>query len=175
MAGSGSAVMVGCGEVRQDTGRTPYFTEEECAELINDWFNLYPDVRTLAEKTCTLARQNGGVAVTHGGRERHLPALFLQGRGLPEEKLRMEAERQAFNHLIQGTAQEIMKAAMVRVHKAATAAFPLLQIYDELLLEAPRADAERVASRLEVLMSDSLQGVNLPAKATIAADWGSLK
>jgi DNA polymerase-1 len=169
-------VKVGCGEAERDGHWEPYFNAEDCQDLISEWFALYPDVRRLAQQVCQEARSRDGIALTQMGRKRHLPALFLQGSRWPEEKLRQEAERQAFNHLIQGTAQEIIKTAMVRVGAEPNLpAFPLLQIHDELLFETPKFGAGIVASRIEALMSDILLGVSLPAKATIAADWGQLK
>jgi len=167
-------VKASCGERNEEGRWVPYFTVEDCERLIVAWFGLYPGIRQLATKTCELARRNEGVARTLMGRERHLPALFLHGNGWPELKLRQEAERQAFNHLIQGTAQEIIKKAMVRID-AEPNLLALLQIHDELLFETPKQWCKQTARRIELLMSDTLEGVSLPAKARIAADWGQVK
>jgi DNA polymerase-1 len=91
--------------------------------------------------------------------------------------LREEAERQAFNHLVQGTAQEVMKLGMLRVEAEAPAGYvyPLLQIYDEMIYEVPERESGAATAALPGMMATSMSGVAIVAKASVARTWGALK
>lgn len=161
----------GCG-----TPDAPTFDEEACADLIARWFARYTGVRDLVNTTCWQARAADGWAMTYGGRGRFLPALMLEGRWYPESKLREEAERQAFNHLVQGTAQEYMKRGMLRVEPVADAGGfePLLQIHDELVGQVPTRD-EGIVPALARMMEAEHGGIVLKTGWTTGGDWGALK
>ena len=152
-----------------------FFDVEGCAALIADWFALYPEVQRLVDVTCYEARKNDGWVYTEGGRGRSLPALFLDGNRWPAAKLREEAERQAFNHLIQGTSQEKMKEGMLRVQANEPKFLPLLQMHDELVGEAKESIAEEVARSVATLMASDGNGVQFTTSHAIAGDWGALK
>src|SRR5574341_1137669 len=162
----------GCG-----TPSKPMFNLEQCREMIERWFRLYPRVKDLARAVCSEARALDGWAYTQGGRGRLLPALFLSGMGYPEEKMRLEAERQAFNHRIQGTAQEYMKKGMLAAWESGVPFEPLLQIHDELIGQT------REESRVTVLAYQMQHTVHcadggeivLQTKAKTAPAWGGLK
>ena len=162
-------ILAGCG-----TTASPTYDEEACENLIRNWFNTYTGVKALVRVTVAEARKQGGWASTDGGRGRFLPALFIEGRGWPAGKLREEAERQAFNHLIQGTATERMKHAMLRVDGLAEV-YPLLMIHDELVCEAPADSAEDCAATVAALMVEKFQGVTLKTTHVVGDTWGSLK
>lgn len=163
---------VGCGE---GDPLVPFFDLEGCERLIDAWFATYPRVADLARRTVQEARQQDGWVYTVGGRGRFLPGLFLTERRWPHTWLREESERQAFNHVVQGTAQEIMKEAMLRVDQAGLPFEPLLQIHDELIGETPVAAVQETASRITSTMECDFRGVRLKAKATVADNWGDLK
>jgi DNA polymerase I-like protein with 3'-5' exonuclease and polymerase domains len=108
---------------------------------------------------------------------REIGPLPPKGREREEyaRKLREEAERQAFNHLIQGTGMETLKQAMLRVERAALPdVHPLLAIHDELVYEIPE-DGVFVAGAIAAAMGATFGGVRLTTSAAVAADWGSLK
>ncbi len=151
------------------------YSIEQCEALIDNWFRTYPQVRELANDVCTEARSTGA-ARTDDGRLRFLPGLYLSGNRWPEGKLREEAERQAFNHLIQGTAQEHMKRAMVRVD-GIDGAYPLLQLHDELVFEVDleKGTAAFWASTLAYKMATVWQGMHLKTSSKAADSWGDLK
>jgi DNA polymerase I len=154
------------------------FDLEACDRLIERWFEAYPGVKRLVEETLTKARAEGGWARTVGGRGRLLPGLFLDGAGWPAGKLREEAERQAFNHLIQGTGMECLKQAMLQVDRVVPVdAHPLLAIHDELVYEVPDGEAaERYAHLIaKGCMERTFGKVLLKTSTAIADDWGSLK
>ena len=160
--------------VVQGDPSVPVFDLETCDALLKRWFEVYSGVKRLVDETVVAARQAGGWAYTVGGRGRLLPGLFLSGWGWPLAKLREEAERQCFNHLIQGTAAETMKAAQVRVDANVPEFMPQLQIHDELVGEVREDRAEEVAARVAAQMHTTFQGVELKTDVSIADCWGDL-
>ncbi len=110
--------------------------------IIDDYFRLYPQVQAYVERAVADAKERG-VATTRYGRRRMVPDLGARIRHVREA-----AERIAVNTPIQGTAADIMKLAMVRVHRRLQRDFPdarlLLQVHDELLIELPEDTLEAV-------------------------------
>lgn len=159
----------GCG-----TPEAPRFDIEACEALLQKWFETYAGVAALVDQTLAEARRAGGWASTALGRRRFLPALFLPGMRYPESKLREEAERQVFNHLIQGTAQEQMKFAMLRVWPAAQRREfePLLQIHDELVGQTLFPETVKA---LATTMQTVYDGVDLLTEWTTGSSWGDVK
>ncbi|MEQ9093017.1 MAG: DNA polymerase, partial [Miltoncostaeaceae bacterium] len=117
----------------------------EAKAYIEAYLARYPRVRSFVDSTVASATQDGYVT-TLLGRRRPIPEL--SGRTQQQRQL---GERLAVNTVIQGTAADIIKLAMVRAHDALTdaglRARIILQIHDELLVEAP-ADEEATATRL---------------------------
>jgi DNA polymerase-1 len=115
----------------------------EAQEFIRHYFQVFARVREFLDRSVEEARQRG-YASTLFGRRRYLPDLASANGAA-----RSLAERVAVNTPIQGSAADLMKLAMVRVHAALKGSVPsarlLLQVHDELLLEAPRGDAEAAA------------------------------
>jgi DNA polymerase-1 len=164
-------IKFGCGTPSQ-----PFYSLTACEDFVRRRFEPYPGVAALYNETVRAARAADGWVETKGGRRRFLPALLVEGRRWPAEKLREEAERQAFNHLIQGTAQEVMKQAMVRADESGAMAHnPLLQIYDEMIYEVPAVRAEYEAKALASLMASRMNGVDIAANWSVADSWGGLK
>lgn len=169
-------IKVGCG-----TPSEPFYSITACEDFVRRRFEPYPKVGALVEKTVRLARAADGWAMTRGGRGRFVPALLCEGRRWPAAKLREEAERQAFNHLIQGTAQEIMKEAMLRVDASDVVAHPLLSVYDEMIYELPGEMADAQATALAALMETTLEMettldvVQMKTSWSVAGNWGQLK
>ena len=108
---------------------------------IDAYLARYPRVRNFIDTTIAAAAQDGYVT-TLFGRRRAIPEL--QGRTVQQRQL---GERLAVNTIIQGTAADIIKAAMIRAHAAlreeGLRARLILQIHDELLVEAPEEEAQR--------------------------------
>ncbi|MEQ1834794.1 MAG: DNA polymerase I [Candidatus Eisenbacteria bacterium] len=116
---------------------------KEAKAFIEGYFEVYAGVRRYLDATVVEARERGWVA-TILGRRRYLPEL-RSGNGME----RAFAERAAINTPIQGSAADLVKLAMLSVHRALAkrpGARLLLQVHDELLVEAPRGDAELVAA-----------------------------
>jgi DNA polymerase-1 len=116
--------------------------QEEADEFINRYLDGFPAVRAFIERTIEQATEDGYVT-TLFGRRRRVPEL--RARRWETRKL---GERLAVNTVIQGTAADIIKVAMVRSHAALLDAGLrsrlILQIHDELLFEGPPDEAARV-------------------------------
>ena len=111
--------------------------QAEAQETIDRYFERYQGVRRFLDETVARARQDGFVR-TLLGRRRFLPDLGSRNR-----VLRQAAERMAVNTVLQGTAADVIKKAMVDVDQglrdAEIPAHMILQVHDELVFEAPEA------------------------------------
>jgi DNA polymerase-1 len=153
----------------------PIYDLDACEKLIDAWFDAYPKVKMLVGTTVAAAKMCGGKAMTIGGRGRMLPGLFLDGWGWPNEKLRQEAERQAFNHLIQGTGMEVLRRGMLEVDESFRTVHMLLAIHDELVMEVEDAHAETLAPQIANSMVQRMEGVELKTTYCLGDSWGELK
>lgn len=132
-------------------------------QLIDNLFAQFPGIRRYIDQTLAFGRQHGYVQ-TLFGRKRMMDDLRAGGAR------RAAAEREAINAPIQGTAADIMKIAMVNVHRAlrerGLRTRLLLQVHDELIAEAPEEEVVEAAQLLREVMSSAYQlivplGVNL--------------
>jgi len=125
---------------------------DEAQAYIDTYLARYPRVRSFIDSTVAAAAQDGYVT-TLLGRRRPIPELH--GRTVQQRNL---GERLAVNTVIQGTAADIIKIAMVRAHRAIAEAGLrsrlVLQIHDELLVEAPADEVTRVSS----IVRDAMTG-----------------
>jgi len=142
----------------------------EAQETIDTYFARYRGVRRFIDETIAAAQQDGFVS-TYLGRRRHLPDLQSRNR-----TLRQAAERMAVNTVIQGTAADLIKGAMVAADRAldgaGLAARMILQVHDELVFEVPRAELP-VARRLvqEKMESVLPLGVPLAVEIGVGRHW----
>ena len=129
---------------RMDVSRT------EAKELIDSYFEMYPKIKDYISKAVDTAREKGYIE-TEFGRRRYLPDINSRNA-----VVRGYAERNAVNAPIQGTAADIIKIAMIRVQQRLDAegckARMILQVHDELLVEAKEDDAQVVQSIVEECM-----------------------
>lgn len=142
-------------------------SKKEAQQYIEDYFAMYPAVHAYLESAKEDAKKTG-YSVTAFGRRRPIPELknsnFMQ---------RSFGERVAMNAPIQGTAADVIKIAMIRVYdrllKEGMEAKIILQIHDELLIETPEKEKDRVMAILEEEMSGA---VDFPVKLEVDAHWG---
>ena len=137
---------------------------------IDTYFDRYRGVRRFLDETVSRAREEGFVR-TLLGRRRYLPDLRSRNR-----VLRLAAERMAVNSLIQGTAADLIKKAMVEVDEALRAEAPgarmILQVHDELLLEAPERQARKVGERVrEIMQGVHALAVPLVVEVGVGKTW----
>ncbi len=117
----------------------------EAQAFLDAYFQTYPGIRRYVDETIAKAKEQGYVE-TLLGRRRYFPILKNRSGSAPD---RQQAERAAINHPIQGTAADIIKIAMVRLHAAlrerGLRSRMLLQVHDELVLEVPDGELAEVA------------------------------
>ena len=147
---------------------------DEAAVYIDRYFERFPAVRTFIEATVASAEERGFVK-TLMGRRRNIPELRSSNR-----QRRLLGERLAVNTVIQGTAADIIKVAMVRCHRALSGAGLstelVLQIHDELLFEGPSAemDAATEIARREMCAAFDLDPP-LAVEVGVGSDWLAAK
>ncbi len=112
----------------------------DAKELIDGYFNNYPGVKSYMDESIQKGRDNGYVT-TMFGRKRYLRDINSRN-----SLLRSNAERNAINAPIQGTAADIIKIAMINIHKRLKEgnldAMMILQVHDELIFEVAEKDIE---------------------------------
>ncbi len=155
-------------------GQDLNITRKEAETYIRQYFDTYPGIKRYLDGLVTEARETGAVK-TMFGRRRPVPEIsssnFMQ---------RSFGERIAMNSPIQGTAADIMKIAMIRVDRAlkeqGLKTKILLQIHDELLLEAPKEEAEKAAGILcREMMAAAELSVPLSVEVKTGVNWYETK
>ncbi|MCX6043543.1 MAG: DNA polymerase I [Chloroflexi bacterium] len=149
---------------------------KQAQKFLDQYFVTYPKIREYIANTLAFANQHGYVE-TLLGRKRYFPEL-LDPR-LPFNQ-RQAAERAAMNAPIQGTAADIMKIAMIRLHEALKAGNfrtrMLLQVHDELVLEAPEAECAAIV-KLVCDVMESAYALEVPLKVDVeyGPNWYDLQ
>jgi DNA polymerase-1 len=142
--------------------------QKEAQRYISAYFAAHPLVRAFIDRTIEEGRERGYVT-TLLGRRRYLPDLRSNN-----PVARNAAERMAMNAPVQGSASDMIKIAMVRVHEALAArglrARMLLQVHDELLFEAPPDEVPAVEALAREIMAGAL-----PLRVPIVVDVKSGK
>ena len=142
----------------------------EAKQLIEDYFAAFPQVQTYIETQKEFARQHG-YSVTLFGRKRYLPDIHSHNT-----TVRSFAERNAVNAPIQGTAADIIKMAMISIHRRLQEEHlqtqMIMQVHDELNFNVPEQEVERVrqlvVSEMEHVVSLS---VPLVADCGVGSNW----
>ena len=163
-------------------------SEEDAAVYMEQFKDKYSGIKSYIRKTIDDARINGFVK-TLGGRKRLLPAINSSN-----SHAKAQAERQAVNTTVQGSAADLVKIAMNSIDDQLNksfgssclmkrkeggvqrGAFLVLQLHDELLYEVNKKDIDAVENIIQHEMEHSLElTVNMPVKMKIGTDWGNLK
>ena len=167
-------------------------TEEDAVQFMDNFLSQFPMVKTYVEKTVEYCR-NHGYITTYSGRRRRLPAIHSTNAAT-----RSQAERQAVNSTIQGSAADIVKMAMIAIDKhfsigsdvgvlstnACSGIMPtlydtqglmVLQVHDELVFEVNEGSVPAVACLVQHQMEGAAElSVRLPVKLHCGRTWGSL-
>jgi len=149
-------------------------SRQEARKVIDDYYATYKGVRRYMDEIPVQAREHGYVRSLYG---RIRPLAGINDRNA---NIRRAAEREAINMPIQGTASDIVKIAMLHVEDAfrreGLNAKILMQVHDELLVECPAGDAERVAQTLKREMEAAVElDVPLVAETGIGDNWMDAK
>ena len=139
----------------------------EAKQIIDDYFESFPAIRSFIEDTLTAARENGYVE-TIFGRRRFVPDVNSRNG-----TVRALAERNAVNAPIQGTSADIIKMAMAgvdrRISEAGLKSRMVLQIHDELLFDA----LEEEIDTLKAIVVEEMENVvRLSVPLTVECDYG---
>lgn len=142
----------------------------EARKYIENYFNRYPGVKKYVDECIKMAREKGYVT-TVMSRRRYLPDINHSNFSR-----RSFAERIARNTPIQGSAADIIKAAMISIERdleeKAFKAAMLLQVHDELIFELPSEELHEVAARVKSLMEGVLPlAVRLKVDLKVGRDW----
>ncbi len=146
-------------------------TVSEADQYIKNYLKTYQGVKAYMDRTVAEAGEKGFVS-TLFGRRRYLPELKSSNRNL-----RAFGQRVAMNMPIQGTAADIIKIAMVRVYRRlreeGLRAKLILQVHDELIVEAPEAEARQVQALVQEEMEAAVSlAVPMEVDAKTGKDWG---
>ena len=161
---------IGAFSLSQDLG----ITRKEAEEYIESYFHKYPNIKIYMDTTIKNAKENGYVS-TIFGRRRPMPELsssnFVQ---------RSFGERVAMNMPIQGSAADIIKIAMVKVHDALIKnnlkSRLILQVHDELLIETHKDEIDAVSKLLKENMENAVHlKVPMVADVKIGRSWYETK
>ncbi|MBS4012606.1 MAG: DNA polymerase I [Bacteroidetes bacterium] len=127
----------------------------EAAEIINQYFIKYPGVKDYMNTTIEFARKNGYVQ-TMMGRRRYVPDI-----NSANATVRGYAERNAINAPIQGTAADMIKVAMIKIHRELEnqnlKSKMIMQVHDELVFDAHISELEKLKPMVEKCMKDALK------------------
>lgn len=149
-------------------------SRKQAQEYIDNYLEKYSGIKAFMEESVEMAKQNG-----------YVETLFGRRRNVPELKssnfmMREFGKRVAMNTPIQGTAADIMKIAMNNVYKELKEknidAKLILQVHDELLIEASEKDAEETKNILKNCMENAMK-LKVPLKVELseAQDWYEVK
>ncbi len=126
----------------------------ESQAFIDAYFDRYPTVRSFMDRTLEMAREQGFVETLLKHR------VYLPEINAKNGMYRAYAERTAINAPLQGSAADIIKVAMIRLHKQLKEAFPdarmTLQVHDELVVECPEKQADHVSSLIQKVMEGAM-------------------
>ncbi|RPJ05297.1 MAG: DNA polymerase I, partial [Spirochaetaceae bacterium] len=148
-------------------------SRREAEEFIEAYFTRYTGVKSFRNHVITEAVKNGYVS-TISGRTRKVQAI-----GSANRTERAGAERIAFNTVIQGSAADIVKIAMIRINdylmEKGLSTRLLLQVHDELILESPEAESEKIQNAVKSIMEKAME-LSVPLRVNIdcGESWGSI-
>lgn len=141
-------------------------------EFIQNYFVMHPKVREFMDRCIADARERG-YSLTMTGRRRNLSDINASNY-----MVRSAAERMAMNTPLQGSAADIIKIAMINVENRLKGmkSKMILQIHDELIIDAAKDEEEEVKKILSYEMENAVRlSVPLVAEAKVAENWGELK
>jgi DNA polymerase-1 len=139
----------------------------DARDFIARYFQQYPGIRRLIDECIRFAEANGYVQ-TLMGRRRPIREIRSRNPGL-----RAQAERLAINSVIQGTAADMMKKAMVAVHRRIESrpdTWMLIQVHDELVFELP---ADRTATLAAIVRREMVEALPLDVPVKVDLSWGA--
>ena len=152
------AILYGAGATRLT--QELEISRAEASELISNYYERFTGLKQFMSGTVNQAKEEGYVT-TLLGRKRSLRDINSRS-----SVARSLAERMAMNTPIQGTAADMIKLAMIRIHRMLREkgfkTRMILQVHDELVFDAPRNEVERVTPLIEELMREAIPNLDVP-------------
>jgi len=128
---------------------------KEAAEIIEQYFIQFPGIKSYMSDTMNFARENGYVCTLMGRRR------YLRDINSANQTVRGFAERNAINAPIQGSAADMIKIAMINIHRELKAlnmdARMTMQVHDELVFDVPRHEVEKIKPIIEHHMKNAIK------------------
>ena len=154
-------------------------TNQEAEQFLNAYFAKFPEIKIYMDQTIKFCRKSGYVSNIFGRRSHF---ININDKNY---NVRNFQERAAINAPIQGSAAEIMRLAMIRLHKKLSEkdyknTKMLLQIHDELIFETPKNETKRISEMIIKEMSSVTKSdqhsfsIPLTVDLNIGDNWGSL-
>jgi DNA polymerase-1 len=162
------------GQSRYGLAKELGISNDEAEQFIQNFFQNYGDTATFLEKVKLEARTKGYVS-TLLGRIRQVPEInsssYVQ---------QQQAERVAINMPVQGTAADVVKIAMIDIHRAlrqaGSAAKMILQVHDEIVLEVPEAEVKTVGELVRTKMEQAYEMlVPLKVDVEVGVNWEEMR
>ncbi|MCD6449867.1 MAG: DNA polymerase I [Thermotogaceae bacterium] len=135
---------------------------KEAQKMIESYFKLYPGVQKFIQKVIKEAEEKGEVRTLYG-RKREIPQIRSKNKNI-----KSEGERLAINSPIQGTAADIIKIAMINIHKRIRGmkSKMIMQVHDELVFEVPDYEVEEMQKIVKEEMENAVK-LRVPLKVDI--------
>jgi DNA polymerase-1 len=137
-------------------------SRDEAKTIIENYFRKFPKVKDYMFQTVEKAKEDGYVTSLFGRRR------YLDEFKSSNQAVRKFGERAAVNAPMQGTASDIVKLAMIKIHESLNAQM-ILQVHDELLFEVPVDDIEDVSQDIKKIMENA---VKMSVPLTVNMAWG---
>jgi DNA polymerase-1 len=171
--GKGVNFLTAYGGGAQKLARTTGIDEDHAKFVIDRYYKQFSGITKWKQDVIAFGKAKGYVS-TMSGRRRHLVDLMS-----PDSQLRSRAERQAVNAVVQGSAADICKKAMIDVYQALQAheAQMLVQVHDELVVMVKEEEADKLLPVLVSAMGDgvSYEGIPLKVSCHSARSWAEAK
>jgi len=141
--------------------------------FIDQYFLVHKDIKKFIDKTIKEAREKGYVE-TLFGRRRYLPEINSS-----VIQVKKAAERMAINAPLQGTAADLIKAAMIKIHdllEGRNDVKILLQVHDELVFEIEEKEVKKIIPEIKAIMENVLKlKVPIVVEASLGDNWGQME
>ncbi len=151
--------------------QTLKISRSEAKEIIDNYFEKFPGIRNYMKETVEFARAHGYVETLMKRRR------YLRDINSRNHTVRSQAERNAINTPIQGSAADLIKIAMIRIHDAFRKekfnSRMLLQVHDELVFDARKDELDRITPIIEELMKTAIPDLQVPIEVDVGtgANW----
>jgi DNA polymerase-1 len=136
-------------------------SRKEAKEIIDNYFEKFPGIKNYMDNTIAFAQQHGYVETIMGRRR------YIRDINSRNATVRGFAERNAINAPIQGSAADMIKLAMIKIHAWLRENHPqtrmILQVHDELLFDVPKTEVEIVAPHIKHIMQTAMT-LNVPVE-----------